>query len=465
MSRADQSRGDRSRETRRLFRAWLIFATITLGLAAFLLIPAALGSVLGVQEVLESAIIVRPLISHIFFSMVVACSAFQAILWMLAVLWVEASRFPVLPAWIGFGLAVAGSGLAAISTLLGWGDPVLAEFVPVIVEPAFLSGFGLFILGVAVTTSSFIYAITSVDIGRMPLIPFGMLCTALIIIAAGLSGVATLARLFGDWFAFQLAWRTPYILIQAIFWGPGHLITFSLVGTMVVAWTLLMPAPGLQGLEEQLARLGFVLLVFFAVIVLIVLFAVDPLALPKMTGLNVAIRGSLTLPVLFLGSVVSRRVFNRDSRPRSPALLLSILLFALGLLIVLVGIGHKSLAWVPPHYQAMIPGAVLVAFMGVTAELILPWDRSLISESLARIQAYLCGGGIFTVALAMFWAALLGGERRGYFITFPAKGPTVMLAIGGVTAGLGLLAFMANTFGAFAERPPFPPARARRVPQ
>ncbi|MDZ4342040.1 MAG: hypothetical protein U1E51_06330 [Candidatus Binatia bacterium] len=465
MSRADQARGDRSLETRRLFRAWLIFATINLGLAAFFVIPAALGSALGMREVLESTIIVRFLISHIFFSMVAACSAFQAIFWMLAVLWVEASRFPVLPAWIGFGLAVAGSGLSAISTLSGWGDPVLAEFVPVVVEPAFLSGFGLFALGVAVTTGSFIYAITSVDIGRMPLIPFGMLCTALIMVAAGLSGVATMARLFGDWFAFQLAWRTPYILTQAIFWGPGHLITFSLVGTMVVSWILLMPVPGLQGLEEQMARIGFVVFVFFAAVVLVVLFAVDPLALPKMTGLNVAIRGSLTLPVLFLGSLVLRHVFSRDSRPRSPALLLSILLFTLGLLIALVGIGHNSLAWVPPHYEAMIPGAVLVAFMGVTAELILPWDRSLISEPLARIQAYLYGGGIFTVALGMFWAALLGGERRGYFITIPAKGPAVMLIVGGITAGLGILAFMANTFGAFAERPTFTPTSVRRVPQ
>lgn len=465
MSRVDQARGDRSLETRRLFRAWLIFAVTSLSLAGFFVVPAALASALGAWEVLESVTVVRFLVSHVFFSMVVGCGSFQAILWMLAVLWVEASRFPVLPAWIAFGLAVAGSGLTAVSALMGWGEPVLAEFVPVIVEPAFLSGFGLFILGVAVTTGCFIYAITSVDIGRMPLIPFGMLCTALIIVAAGLSGVATLARLFGDWFAFQLAWRTPHILVQAMFWGPGHLLTFSAAGSMVVAWLLLIAAPGLQGLEEKLARIGFLALVFFAGVVLVVLFAVDPLALPKMTAVNVAIRAALTLPVLFLGGLVVRRAFTHDSRPRSLALLLSFLLFALGLLTALVGLAQKGLAWVPPHYEAMIPGAVLVAFMGVTAELILPWDRSLISEPLARIQAYLYGGGIFTVALAMFWAALLGGERRGYFITVPAKGPTIMLTIGGITAGLGILAFMANTFGAFAERPTFPPASARRVPQ
>jgi hypothetical protein len=216
-------------------------------------------------------------------------------------------------------------------------------------------------------------------------------------------------------------------------------------------------------LEEKLARIGFLALVFFAAIVLVILFAVDPLALPKMTALNVAIQSVLTLPVLFLGVLVVRHALTPDSRSRSPALLLSILLFALGLLIAAVGVSHKGLAWVPPHYEAMIPGAALVAFMGVTAELILPWDRSLISEPLSRVQAYLYGGGIFTVALAMFWATLLGGERRGYFITISATAPIVMLTLGGIAAGLGILAFMANTFGAFAEQPTSSPVKAQRM--
>jgi hypothetical protein len=397
--------------------------------------------------------------------MVVACSAFQAIFWMLAVLWVEASRFPVVPAWIGFSLVVAGCGLTFLSTIGGWGVPVLADFVPVIVEPVFFSGLGLFVVGIAATAGSFIYAITSVDIGRMPLIPFGMLCTALIVVAAGLAGIATTARLVGDWFAFQLAWRTPHVLVQALFWGPGHLLIFSAAGSMVVAWLLLSAAPGLQGLEEQLARLGFLVLVFFAAVVLFILFAVDPLALPKMNALNVAIQGTLTLPLLFLGGLVVRRALIPESRPRSPALLLSIGLFALGIVFVFVGVASKGVAWVPPHYEAMIPGAVLVAFMAVTVELILPWDRSLVSEPLARLQAYLYAGGIFTVSLAMFWAALSGGQRRGYFITITTNGPAVTLAIGGIAAGLGILAFMANVFGSFAEPTLSPSVSTRRTSQ
>ena len=207
MSPINQS-ADWSIQTRRLFRAWLIFATATLTLAAFFVLPGAISSSLG-QEVLAVGSTARFLVGHIFFSLVLASTAFLAVLWMQAVLWVETSRFPVVPAWMGFWLAVAGSGLAAASVLLGWGEPVLTDFVPVVIEPAFLSGFVLFVVGIAVTTGCFIYAITSVDIGKMPLIPFGMLCTAFIMIAAGFSGVATVTRLFGDWFAFQLAWQTP----------------------------------------------------------------------------------------------------------------------------------------------------------------------------------------------------------------------------------------------------------------
>lgn len=449
MSPVNQS-ADWSLQTRRLFRAWLIFATAALTLAAFFVLPAALRSSLG-EEVLGSATTARFLVGHIFFSLVLASTAFLVVLWMQAVLWVETSRFPVVPAWMGFGLAVAGSGLAAASVLLGWGEPVLTDFVPVVIEPAFLSGFVLFVVGIAVTTGSFIYAITSVDIGRMPLIPFGMLCTAFIMIAAGFSGIATVTRLFGDWFAFQLAWQTPSILAQALFWGPGHLIPFSIVGAMVAGWILLLPHPGLTGSEESLARAGFLALVFFAAVVLIVLYAVDPLALPKMTTLNIALRGLMTLPIIFLGSLVLRRLFRLRLRPKSPALLLSILLFAAGLLMAASGIGQSTQAWVPSHYEAMIPGAVLTAFMGVSTELIPLWDRSPTSEPLERIQAYLYSGGVFLVSLAMLWAAWLGSERRGYFITMSERGPTILLWIGAVAAEIGVLAFTAHILGALLE--------------
>ncbi len=83
-------------------------------------------------------------------------------------------------------------------------------------------------------------------------------------------------------------------------------------------------------------------------------------------------------------------------------------------------------------------GAVLVAFMGVTTEL-LPWlGGRAPSRRLAAIHAYLYGGGIALVSLAMLWAALGGGERRGYFVTVTAAGPAALLWLGGLGAGLGL---------------------------
>lgn len=264
-------------------------------------------------------------------------------------------------------------------------------------------------------------------------------------VATGLAGIASITRLFGDWFAFQLAWRTPHLLFQAIFWGPAHLIQAAVIGAMVVAWILLLPHPGLGGRAERLGRIGFVALVLFSAIMLIFLYALDPLTLPKMSVLNIAISYAQTLPVLFLAILVLRARIRGGRGPSSSALALSVLLFALGILIAVVGIRQANLAWVPSHYQAMIPGAVLVAFMGVTTELI-PWlGRRRPSRPMATIQAYLYGGGVLAVSLAMLWAALLGGERRGYFVTIPATGPAILLWIGGIAAGLGVVAFAANT--------------------
>jgi len=397
--------------------------------------------------VLASPTVARFLVGHIFFSLILATTAFVVVLWMLAVFWLEASRFPVLPTWIGFWLAVAGSLLGAIGTFGTWGDPVLTEFVPVVVEPAFLSGFALFMAGIAVTTGCFIYAVTGAEIARMPLVPYGMLCTAAIMVATGLAGIATITRLFGDWFAFQLAWRTPHILFQAIFWGPAHLIQFAVIGAMLVAWLLLMPHPALEDRGERLGRIGFLALVLFSAVTLVVLYALDPLALPKMSNLNIAISDAQALPVLFFAVLVLRDWFRTGRRPRSPALILSILFFAVGILIALVGAGQSNPAWVPSHYQAMIPGAVLIAFMGVTTELIPLLGRRLPSQPLAAVQTYLYGGGILAVSAAMLWAALLGGERHGYFVTVPATGPAALLWIGGIAAGLGILVFAGNTLG------------------
>ncbi len=444
----DQVLGEGSPATQRLFRAWVLFATILLSLAALFLIPAALGGAAGTGEVLGSRTIARFLVGHIFFSLVLASTAFVVVLWMLAARRLEASRFPVLPTWIGFWLAVGGSLLAAIGTFGRWGDPILTEFVPVVVEPAFLSGLVLFMAGVAVTTGCFIYAITSAEITRMPLVPYGLLCTAAMMVATGLAGVATITRLFGDWFAFQLAWRTPHVLFQAIFWGPAHLIQFAVVGAMVVAWILLLPDPGLEGRAERLGRFGFIALALFAAITLIVLYAVDPLALPKMSALNIGISDAQALPVLFLAVLVLSAGFRGGRRPRSPALTLSIVLFAWGILTALVGTSQANPAWVPSHYQAMVPGAVLLAFMGATTELLPRLGRRPLSQPLATAQTYVYGGGILTVSLAMLWAALAGGERHGYFVTTPATGAAILLWIGGIAAGIGVLAFAASTLGA-----------------
>lgn len=451
--------GERTVQARRLFRAWILFATILLSLSALFVIPAAVAG--GADaEVLASRTVARFLVGHIFFSLVLASTAFVVVLWILAGLWLEESRFPVLPTWIGFWLTVAGSLLAAVGTFGTWGEPVLTEFVPVVVEPAFLSGLALFMGGVTVTTGCFIYAVTRAEITRMPLAPYGMLCTAAMMVAAGLAGVATITRLFGDWFAFQLAWRTPHVLFQAIFWGPAHLIQFAVIGAMVVSWVLLLPRPGLGARAEFWARIAFVIQVVFTAATLTVLYALDPLALPKMTTLNILISDAQALPVLFLAVLIVPAALRGGWGPGSPALLLSLLLFVVGIVIALVGVRQSDPAWVPSHYQAMIPGTVLIAFMGVTTELIPLLGQHRSGRWLAAIQIYTYGGGILIVSLGMLWAALLGGERRGYFITMPGGGPAVLLWIGGVAAFAGVMAFALNTVSALLGAPG-PPAIAR----
>lgn len=437
--------------SRRLFNAWVLFATA----ATMFAVLSALGAAIlaaGTSDGLGSTTVERLLVGHVFFSLVLAGTAFMAALWIDSLLLLDGSRFPRAAAWIGFWLAVGGALLAVIGTLGTWGDPVLTEFVPVVVEPVFLTGFGLFMAGVAVTTGCYVYTVASTEIARMPLVPYGLLCTAATMVAAGLAGIASITRLFGDLFAFRLAWRTPYVLFQAIFWGPAHLIQFAVIGAMVAAWIRLLPGPGLQGGAERGGRIAFLALALFAAITLVILYARNPLDLPKATTLNVLVSDAQALPVALLAVVILKAAFRTGLRALGSALSMSILLFVWGLLIAFVGIRQTSTAWVPSHYDAMIPGAVLLAFMAVATELVRQNHR-LPSPRLAALQPCLYGCGILAVSLALLWSALVGGERRGYFVTMPAAGPVALLWIGGIAAGLGVLAFAANIVGAMSGLP------------
>ncbi len=437
-------------EGRRLFNAWVLFATAATVFAGLFALAAATIAA-GTHDGLGSTIVGRLLVGHVFFSLVLACTAFVAALWIDSLLLLDGSRFPRVVAWIGFWLAVGGALLAVVGTLGTWGDPVLTEFVPVVVEPVFLTGFGLFMAGVAVTTGCYVYAVTGAE-AQMPLVPYGLVCTAAMMVAAGLAGIASITRLFGDLFAFRLAWRTPYILFQAIFWGPAHLIQFAVIGAMVAAWVRLLPSPGLQGRAARSVQIAFLALVLFAAITLVILYARNPLDLPKATTLNVLVSDAQALPVALLAVVFLKNAFRTGLRALGSGLTMSILLFAWSLLIAFVGIRQTSTAWVPSHYDAMIPGAVLLAFMAVATELV-QQNHRLPSPKLAALQPCLYGGGILAVSLALLWSALVGGERRGYFVTMPAAGPVALLWIGGIAAGLGVLAFATNIVGALSGLP------------
>ncbi len=451
-------------DRRRLFNAWVLLATAATVFAALFALAAATIAA-GTNAGLGSTIVERLLVGHVFFSLVLAGTAFIAAFWIDSLLLLDGSRLPRVAAWIGFWLAVAGALLAVIGTLGTWGDPVLTEFVPVVVEPVFLTGFGLFMAGIALTTGCYVYAVTSAEVARMPLVLYGMLCIAAMMISAGLAGVASITRLFGNWFAFRLAWRTPYVLFQAIFWGPAHLIQFAVIGAMISAWIRLLPSPDPQGRVDRVGRIDFLALVLFAAITLIILYAWNPLDLPKATTLNVLVSDAQALPVALLAVVILKVAFRTRLWALGSGLTMSILLFAWGLLIALLGIRQTSAAWVPSHYDAMIPGAVLLSFMSITTQLVQQSHR-LLSPKLAALQPCLYGGGILAVSLALLWSALVGGERRGYFVTMPAAGPVALLWIGGIAAGLGVLAFATNIVGTLwglpdpATRPCRQPARS-----
>jgi cytochrome c oxidase subunit 1 len=109
----------------------------------------------------------------------------------------------------------------------------------------------------------------------------------------------------------------------------------------------------------------------------------------------------------------------------------------------------------PGHFHATVASGTAMAFMGATYYLIpLVFRKKVAFWPLARIQPYLFAGGMLVFVMAMTFAGSFGVPRRHWDISFSQApfdvqfDPAVdlilaVMALGGITAATGALAFVA----------------------
>ncbi|MDT8452187.1 MAG: cbb3-type cytochrome c oxidase subunit I [Gammaproteobacteria bacterium] len=424
-----------------LARLWLTLGVLALVASGFYSILLVLSRTPAIQDVIPLLDFFHiALVVHVDLSVLIWFLAFEGVLWAL----LDNGRFMAM-AKLSFWLCVAGTVVITLSPFLGADQPLMNNYVPVLVHPVYFAGLFMFAAGFLLlvlralfftskqkTASAFSFALKAAAFAAL------LAMIALLISYSGLSG--------------NLVDVTDF---EILFWGGGHILQFTHSIMLLVVWLWLASATG-----GNIYINANTLRLLFAVAVAPVLFSVaiyllyDVSSLEHRDAFTQLMRyGGLTvlpLMLIVIMSVISTR--NRDAalRPARNALLASIILFSTGGILGFMIEGVNVV--IPAHYHGSIVGVTL-AFMGLTYYLLPRLGfRATVSRA-ARIQPWIYGGGQMMHILGLAWSGGYGVQRKTAgtaqgLENLPEIAGMAMMGLGGLIAIIGGLIFVVVTIRA-----------------
>jgi hypothetical protein len=371
------------------------------------------------------------LVVHVDLSVLVWFAAFGGIFWSLN----------SAPRWLGLGwaalaAALAGTLLMAAAPFAGGGRPVIANYIPVLDEPVFLTGLSVFaagtVLGVLRGMATVPRVGTRLDAGGA--LRFG-LNTSLVSAA-----VALIA--FGWSYLEVPAGLDAKAYYELLFWGGGHVLQFTWTLLMFAAWLWLGEASGAPAaLKPRTAALlfGIGLVSVFLTPVIYLAYDVGSVEHHRWNTWLMRFGGGLAiLPFMLAAAVGLLRAVRPDERQRGlrTALATSLILFGVGGAIGVIIQGSN--VRIPAHYHGCIVGVTL-AFMGLAYHLLpaLGWGE--VRGRLAALQLWLYAGGQLLHVAGLVWSGGYGVQRKVAGAAQALRSTEEIVAMGVMGAG-GLIA-------------------------
>jgi len=396
-------------------RRWVALAVMSLVISGLLSLSVVLGRLPGISHLISDPLFFkRCLVVHVNLALVVWFYAFIAGL--------AAMTTRGVPSRLGAG-AFAGAVLGVVLMLAGalapGAAPILANYIPVIDHPLFLSGLALVGLSILVQAALLVAApLAHPSTSGMPVeVAIGLRAALVALLLAGVTWAATQSRLpagVDRLFTFEFS-----------AWGAGHVLQVANVCAMLAIWLWLvarLTGHSLVGRRGALALFGVLL--------------APHLSAPLLAGLP-ALRhqyfhGSTELmrwgifPVVLvtLGLILAHLARHRggaeDASARAlwaglrASVGLTVLGFILGAMI------RDSSTLVPAHYHAALGGItaslMAVAYL-VAARIALEDGRGERSSQFwrwARIQLIAFGVGQAVFAVGFGIGGLHGLGRKEY---------------------------------------------------
>lgn len=412
---------------RTLARAWLwvgLLALIGSGVFSVLLVLARTP---GVNRLLPGADFFRiALVVHVDLSVLVWFIAVAGLLWS-----INGARAGLAWGWAALGLAGTGAGIMSIAAFVAPGEPIMANYIPVLDSKLFIAG--LLVFGLGVTVLVLRSLIGAPKIGRLidgvSALRFG---TNASVVA---TAVALLA--FGWSFAVLPQSLSGKAYYEILFWGGGHALQFTWTLLMLVAWLWLGSVCGARILlSPRLTVLMFALALASVFITPYAYLAYDVATVEHRNLHTWAMRlgGGVAIAPIALALWFGLRGTSRTgetARPLRAALISSMLLFAAGGVIGALISGNN--VKIPAHYHGCIVGVTL-AFMGLVYHLLPQLGYGTVQGRLATAQPYLYGAGQLMHIIGLVWSGGYGVQRK-------VAGVDQVLRSAAETAGMGLMGF------------------------
>jgi hypothetical protein len=435
-------------------RVWFLFAVGSLVLAGLLSLLLVVGRLPFLGAVFTDPLFFkRALVVHVDLALVVW---FQA--GALAFLGLAVGGALPRPL-VGLSFACCGAGLAGLlaGAVQPGAQPILANYVPVIDHPVFLTGLAAWFVG----TGLFSLGALTVAVPRGSALPDEVVVALRASAAGQILALAT----------FAAAWRTTLPGLPAlgyyelVAWGGGHVLQSANVATMLGLWLLLLHRwSGSAVLSGPASR--WLLSALIAPHALLPVLALQGTS----TGAYVAVATDLMrwtlFPVILIVLGLSLRHWRRH-RAAVPAdfrvagFLGSAGLATLGLVLGACIRGSNTL--VPGHYHAAI-GAVTLALMAAAYEFCAataaPGGPPRL-RARARLQLHTFGVGQAVFALGFGLAGWYGLGRKQYGAEQHVRTLGEYLGLGvmglgglfAVAGGLLFLALMLRAIAAWRRAP------------
>jgi cytochrome c oxidase subunit I len=429
---------------------WLLLALSALALSTLcaVLLIAARTPLFGTVTT-SGELFGRTLVLHVSLAVVVWFLACAAGFWTMAA---GVAAGPL--RWAVLALAAAGLAAMVAPLFSGTAAPVLANYVPVLNHPVFLTGLSLFLAAVALCGAASLRGMVRQS-KEGPVWRLGALLSLLVAAVALGALIASIAKA-------QLPASPAAFEILA--WGPGHVLQFLHVVLLMSVWTVL----GEQVLGQPVAPrrwlAGLLLLAAAPVLAVPLIYFTYPIDSPDFRRAFTLLMALGVWPAAVLLALRLLLQLKRAGRavwsaPQAPALLMSTLLFLLGCL--LGAMIRNDTTMVPAHYHGTI-GAVTLAYMALGYQLLPAFGVLGNQGRLVRWQPVLYGSGLMILALALAWSGWLGVPRKtlhvDVIVQYPAYFAAMSLAgLGGFLAISGAALFVMNILrSVFARAQPKP---------